>query len=275
MHCDDCRHYSESNVIVECARCLLDCGADPNLKDDVRQTPLHSACRCGSGTACVQLLLNYGANIERTDMEWRTPLHIACCCKRALSTVALLLNRGANLYATDTYMKTPFHVSCEKGNELIVQLLLCTEFSSIGAVFRRFPWVEAGVKQASQIVQYSSELKSIWSSEVKVKSVLLMGADVAGNTPLHSACINEHLTLIPILLLRGADIGRQNCYGCTPGDLLSTSQGQDYMKRFTAWLRHNSFNITFAHSLENRGKRHTIPVVFSIELLKSMIREFI
>jgi ankyrin repeat protein len=60
----------------ECARLLLEAGANPNSEDMYNVTPLATAVGTG-GADCIDLLINYGADINHQDCEQTTPLHAA------------------------------------------------------------------------------------------------------------------------------------------------------------------------------------------------------
>ena len=55
---------------------FLDCGADPNEKDECGQTPLHNAARDGRAEI-VRALLEGGADPNAEDEDGETPLRIA------------------------------------------------------------------------------------------------------------------------------------------------------------------------------------------------------
>lgn len=55
---------------------ILIAGADPNVHDDQKLTPLHLAA-VGGHALCLKLLLEYHADPFRTDVDLRTPLKLA------------------------------------------------------------------------------------------------------------------------------------------------------------------------------------------------------
>ena len=69
-------HCSSYKKFVDMVRRLLERGADPNICDDSRRTPLHEASSLGLLEA-VQLLLSYGAKADEKDEEGNTPFQLA------------------------------------------------------------------------------------------------------------------------------------------------------------------------------------------------------
>ena len=58
----------------ECARLLLEAGADPEITDDRGKTPLIVACQTG-GTRSISVLLEFGANANAITFNGSTALH--------------------------------------------------------------------------------------------------------------------------------------------------------------------------------------------------------
>ena len=80
---------------------LLEHGANANLRDNKRSTPLHLAAQWGSlGQTLVRRLLDHGANRDEIDVDRWTPLHFACSVGD-LDTVKCLLEHKQGLRVVD------------------------------------------------------------------------------------------------------------------------------------------------------------------------------
>jgi hypothetical protein len=110
------------NGHVGVAQVLLDHGADVNLQDTYKQTPLSWAS--SRGLEFVRLLLKHGANVNTQDCLIRkTPLHRAAGCGN-FEIVRLLLDHGADMHIRNEYGSTPFQLATRKEHHDITQLLL-------------------------------------------------------------------------------------------------------------------------------------------------------
>lgn len=61
---------------LECARLLLDAGADPNTVDEIGQTPAHWAV-IGGHVEMIQLLARRGGNFQVQDIDGNSPIDLA------------------------------------------------------------------------------------------------------------------------------------------------------------------------------------------------------
>ncbi len=98
-------------------RAFLEAGANPNLRTDRSQTPLHFAAARGD-VISAKLLLRYGANTNVQSTSGDTPLHSAVRAAFYGSgsdrpdMVRLLLKNGADPNLRDDAGETPLHRAC-------------------------------------------------------------------------------------------------------------------------------------------------------------------
>ncbi|XP_058282183.1 ankyrin repeat domain-containing protein 7 isoform X1 [Hylobates moloch] len=88
----------------DCATILLNCGADPDLRDIHYNTALHYAV-CGQSLSLVGKLLEYEADLEMKNKDGCTPLLVAVTNNNP-KMVKFLLEKGADVNASDNYQRT-------------------------------------------------------------------------------------------------------------------------------------------------------------------------
>ena len=98
-HCHSLLMCACARGATECAKYLIDCGANASLKNFHGYTALHWAAFTGRPET-IRLLLNSGANIESRTADGKTALHVAAF-KGHRHIAEILLKRGADLNAVD------------------------------------------------------------------------------------------------------------------------------------------------------------------------------
>ena len=83
---------SNPNDSPECARLLLEAGANPEARDDRGKTPLIVACQT-AGTRSISVLLEYGADVNALSARGATPLH-TCFYFGNLQPFEALMGKG-------------------------------------------------------------------------------------------------------------------------------------------------------------------------------------
>ena len=121
-------HVASYHGCVKVAQLLLEHGANTNVRNGQRQTPLHRALvrikdefgdRFFNG---IRLLLEHGADVDALDDENSTPLHVASQ-RGSVKATRLLLEHGANVDLQNNEGHTPCQVASAKGHEKIARLL--------------------------------------------------------------------------------------------------------------------------------------------------------
>ena len=172
---------------------LLRCGANPNIQDELGQTPLHYATTLQSVDAVKVLLVVANPNIQNNDSE--TPLHNAVY-KENLGVVEALLSRPkTDVNIQDESGDTPLHIAANISSFDIVEVLLDKGADSdIQDNYGETPLHDAVTRR-----------------HVDIAEVLLdRGANpntrnAIGMTPLYSASKGGSVRIVGSLLDAGAD----------------------------------------------------------------------
>jgi ankyrin repeat protein/ppGpp synthetase/RelA/SpoT-type nucleotidyltranferase len=188
----------------EAVKRLLEAGADPNYKNNVRFTPLHMAS-LGGHDRIVELLLEAGADGNSKDSAGMTPINAASQGGYD-RIVERLLKGGVDPNLKDTSGMTPLHTASRTGHDSIVEQLL-----------------EAGADaNVAERIYRSTPLyiASRYGHDKTVERLLKGGADpsrkdITGRTPLHIASQNGRDRVVERLLKAGADMNEQDSNGFT------------------------------------------------------------
>ncbi|KAK7904744.1 hypothetical protein WMY93_017351 [Mugilogobius chulae] len=111
-----------SREYLSCAQCLLQSGADPDICDIDKTTPLLKACEI-ENEDMVSLLLSYGANVNQRCRQSWTALLEAVNTKN-IEICEMLLNAGAMINLTNAYSFSPLHVATRIGYLKAVRFLI-------------------------------------------------------------------------------------------------------------------------------------------------------
>lgn len=99
-HCHSLLMAAAAHGATDCAKYLLENGANPNLKNFNGFTALHWAAFTGR-TEVVPLLLDYGADIEARIADGKTAVHIASF-RGQRGFLDYILKRNADINAVDS-----------------------------------------------------------------------------------------------------------------------------------------------------------------------------
>ncbi|XP_045502459.1 transient receptor potential channel pyrexia-like isoform X1 [Colias croceus] len=201
-----CLHLTCLVASEDCARLLLEHGADPNMWDsttDRKATPLHCAASAKS-VACVKALLSHGADVN-AGLSEHSPLHYAVLSD-APDVVRELLNAGACPDTPQVFTETPLHVAASLGSPSCLKLLL-----DAGADVR----AAMGTGRATAL-----HLAAVDGHAECARLLLDHGAHIdtpnsRGQTALHLAALAQSVEVVELLMVRRANVRAQDVDGRT------------------------------------------------------------
>ncbi|XP_074649568.1 transient receptor potential cation channel subfamily A member 1-like isoform X2 [Tubulanus polymorphus] len=228
-------YYAVQNGNLECARLLLNEGADVNVRKcdrlqlnegtdvkvrkgcDLESTtlnettanlmrPLHIAAVNGF-SELVQLLLDWKAEIDPRDCEKMTPLHKAAMYDRVV-IIKILIDQGADINAKDINSLGPLHVACWKGQTEAVEFLLDN-----GAQINS---LDTSLKTCLHWAVEGEHSMTVMSMLVKNGKSILDRKDRNDQNVLHYAAYVGNNSLVRILLEAGADASVKDTDEKTP-----------------------------------------------------------
>uniref|UniRef100_A0A8C4DW11 SOCS box domain-containing protein n=1 Tax=Dicentrarchus labrax TaxID=13489 RepID=A0A8C4DW11_DICLA len=107
---------------LQCIEVLLERGADPDIPNYDRETPLYKACERNSA-AMVAALLNHGAAVNTHCIQGWTALQEAVC-RNNMEICEMLLKAGAKHNLTNMYGISPLFTAAQSGQLAALRFLL-------------------------------------------------------------------------------------------------------------------------------------------------------
>ncbi|WP_264729887.1 ankyrin repeat domain-containing protein [Wolbachia endosymbiont (group B) of Episyrphus balteatus] len=104
------------------AKILIAEGADVNIVDSWKQTPLHVAAKYDH-INIAKILIAEGADVNIVDYWKQTPLHVAVE-SNSIETVRALIKRGANIYVEDELNRMPLHNAVKNSSAELVKAMI-------------------------------------------------------------------------------------------------------------------------------------------------------
>ena len=195
---------------VQAVKCLLEHGADPNIRDKkMGISPLHR-CLQESKAATVQnaniaaslifrLLIKYRARVDNKTVQLQTPLHMAAMYGKNFA-INTLIELGADLHFRNCMGFTPLIEAAHFGHFESVKILV-EAGSDVNAV---------GTKEMSQIGSLHYACQKGFTEIAKY--LIDKGADLELKshpdqlTPLHTAVWSGHYEISKYLIENGAEV---------------------------------------------------------------------
>lgn len=196
-------HHAAGYGPIDSLQLLIDKGADVNVKNRRRSTPLHWAIH---DEAKVRLLLSKGAGVNAKQVEGRTPLYLAATLGNAVPTMRLLLTSGADPNQASLIGQTPLIMAAARGDVAGMQLLI-----EKGADVN----ILNGAGETALMAACTSD------NARAVKLLIDQGADVKvtskrNETALGFAATAGVQAAVEMLLAKGADVNIRNFRGYSP-----------------------------------------------------------
>ena len=193
-------------------------------------SPLHMACQNGHD-ACVNYLLdkfNDRAHlmIELEDSEGNRPLHI-CAIKNEYDCASLLLDSNCQVNAKNKHGQTAFMLAAYHNSFSILELLISDDLPKIENASNSNIKIDIKIDLNEVDKNHNSALHLALLSQqencalfildrLESNSKLINFKNKKGDSPLHLAAMNGLVTVVEILLSKGADIWAKNNKNKTP-----------------------------------------------------------
>lgn len=163
------------------------------LMSDVESdwSPIHAAAYNGH-VLSLRSLVSQGANVNLSTLDRVSPL-FGACIKGHTACAKLLLDCGANVNFSTLDRRTPLSEACAQGHKACVTLLL----------------QHGAAHQGTGLSNSSIHIAAAKGYPECIDALVQHGADVDQHidqlgSPLHAACVNQHVSTVKKLLQLGA-----------------------------------------------------------------------
>uniref|UniRef100_A0AAT9UPP8 Ankyrin repeat containing protein n=1 Tax=Apapanepox virus TaxID=3049969 RepID=A0AAT9UPP8_9POXV len=162
----------------------------------------------GSKFDISKILIDKGANVNVTDKSKTTPLHNACKSIYMIKTIKLLIDNGADINAVDDYGITPLNYACtspyyiryETSDILREKIMLCRKVSNVD-----------DEEDDDEDDDEDEEDDIGIDVDIVINTLIDKGADINfidkyGRTPLHYAAVSYHVKIVKSLVNHGSNL---------------------------------------------------------------------
>jgi ankyrin repeat protein/tetratricopeptide (TPR) repeat protein len=212
-------HLAISQRGQEAVEDLLRRGADPNERDAMGNSPLHTAS-CTSNSSAVSRLLDAGAHVDAQSRVGETPLQVAAR-DGAWTVVEMLLRYGADPDRLDDKDMAPLHYAVLHGGEAPVRAL-----AAVGA---NLSIRARGGPTPLSMAASKGDAKSISLLIALGADLNVLGKD--GLPPIYEAVLRGHAEAVEALVDAGAPVNaRTGRHGSTPLHFAATQGHTDIVQ---------------------------------------------
>lgn len=200
-------HIAVSYGHIEIIKYLLTIpGININVKQNMAlcHSPLHIAA-IDNNCEIVELLTSHGANINIQNFYRETPLHVAAAIKYSEETIKCLLKHRASVNIQDNNGQTPLHAAVIKNNEIATYLLTSTHRADVNIQDNNH-----NIPIYYAIAGGNKNITKILLCHYPNINAQCIDYDNTNNTILHIAAIFGKTDIADILLDNGADINSKN-----------------------------------------------------------------
>jgi ankyrin repeat protein len=183
-------HSAASSGMLGCCSTLVEGGADVNPVDNNLFTPLHSAAERAD---VIRYLVKHGANLDARITDGKTALHMAARTGK-VSCCSTLVEAGADVNCVDNNLFTPLHSAADQDRADVIRYLVkhgadLNALTAHGAS----PLIVASSQECMNALNTLAEL----GADLELK-------DDNGSTALHLAAMLGNLTVVMVLVAKGA-----------------------------------------------------------------------
>lgn len=274
-------------VRLECAQYLLSKGANVNLGADDGATPLHEACY-NSTLAITQLLLREGADPRATDQDGRQPVHWAtdnpynekpmcilidhhrvdvntvddagmtplmwAACHDNAPMVGALMERGAEMLEKDIDGKTAMDWAVRPDSAAVLTMIV----DEPSTYFKD--------RVGRTVLHTAAERGSLLAIEhiLSIRPDAIEDEDRMFRTPLFWAAACNEVAAARLLLMKGADVHKEDISGLTATDY-ATAKAYDRLAEVLNVHRLNLEQLGMKNLRDKAGVSPIASPMLSIE----------
>ena len=216
---------------------VSDCD-DPNVQDEVGNTPLHIACQYSAHDVVEYLVRVKGCDVTLKNKNDELPLHIAS--SKSLQMMELVCTTECNHKTMDG--NTPLHIACEHGNSEIAMYLV-KEMQCDQTIQNNKGEIPLHIVCRKMNLEVVKTVSNCTNPDLQ---------DVNGDTPFHIACKGGRAEIIKCLLKLCINASIQNHSGDTA--LHIACRNLMTLTRFNRKLKIVAPNIDILQSLLDKDQ---------------------